>query len=64
MVFICKTIIFRACRQGVLQEFDNDMLIYEESNNESINSVLCKLGFCKYKESFLMKLVLFNKREK
>ena len=35
--------------KDILQEFDNDMLIYEESNNEAINSVLCKLGFCKYK---------------
>ena len=49
--------------KDILQEFDNDMLIYEESNNEAINSVLCKLGFCKYKETFLMKLVLFNKEK-
>lgn len=48
----------------ILQEFDNDMLIYEESNNEAINVILYKLGFCKYKETFLMKLVLLNQNKK
>ena len=46
--------------KDILWEFDNDMLIYEELNNEAINSVLRKLGFCKYRETFLMKLVLFD----
>ena len=50
--------------KDILWEFDNDMLIYEELNNEAINSVLRKLGFCKYRETFLMKLVLFDQDKK
>ena len=50
--------------KDILWEFDKDMLIYEELNNEAINSVLRKLGFCKYRETFLMKLVLFDQDKK
>lgn len=48
----------------ILQEFDNDMLVYEESNAAEINDVLYKLGFIRYKETFLMKLNLMTIEKK
>lgn len=50
--------------RNILQEFDNSMLLYEESNNEVTNGLLQKLGFKKYDETFLMKLNLMDSLKK